>query len=133
MVDHNLLTVHPLNPHTYNTGVMKSLGANPTDAELQRMMKQVDDNGDNEIDFDEFLVLMSSNKSSTDPDSELRAAFAVFDEDNSGSISRKEMKKLMKKLGQKLSDEELDAMMEEVDTDNDGQIDFEEFKSMMRS
>ena len=98
------------------------------------MMKQVDDNGDNEIDFDEFLVLMSSNnKSSTDPDSELRAAFAVFDEDNSGSISRKEMKKLMKKLGQKLSDEELDAMMEEVDTDNDGQIDFEEFKSMMRS
>jgi len=112
---------------------MKSLGANPTDAELQRMMKQVDDNGDNEIDFDEFLVLMSSNKTSTDPDSELLAAFAVFDEDNSGSISRKEMKKLMKKLGQKLSDEELDAMMEEVDTDNDGQIDFEEFKSMMRS
>jgi calmodulin len=112
---------------------MKSLGANPTDAELQRMMKQVDENGDNEIDFDEFLVLMSSNKSSIDPDSELRAAFAVFDEDNSGSISRKEMKKLMKKLGQALSDEELDAMMEEVDTDKDGQIDFEEFKSMMRS
>lgn len=115
-------------------GVMKSLGANPTDDDLKRMMQSVDDNGDNEIDFEEFLDLMSSNKPSLDdPDRELREAFKVFDEDNSGSISRTEVRKIMKKLGQKLSDEELDAMMEEVDTDKDGQIDFNEFKSMMKS
>jgi calmodulin len=39
----------------------------------------------------------------------------------------------MKQLGQKLSDQELDAMMEEVDTDKSGEIDFEEFKAMMQN
>ena len=112
--------------------VMKSLGQNPTESELQRMILSVDDNGDNEIDFEEFLMLMSSSKpSKDDPDRELREAFKVFDADGSGSISKSEMKKLMKKLGQTLSDAELDAMMDEVDTDKNGEIDFEEFKNMM--
>ncbi|KAL7526984.1 hypothetical protein ACHAXR_001745 [Thalassiosira sp. AJA248-18] len=112
--------------------VMKSLGQNPTEKELTQMIKSVDDNGDNEIDFEEFLILMSSKKpSSSDPDKELKDAFAVFDADNSGSISRSELKKLMKNLGQTLSDAELDAMMDEVDTDGNGEIDFAEFKTMM--
>ncbi|KAL7546729.1 hypothetical protein ACHAWF_016263 [Thalassiosira exigua] len=114
--------------------VMKSLGQNPTEKELKQMISSVDDNGDNEIDFEEFLILMSSKKpSKDDPDKELRDAFKVFDADGSGTISRSELKKLMKNLGQKLSDEELDAMMDEVDTDGNGEIDFQEFKTMMVS
>ena len=115
--------------------VMKKLGQNPTEAELVEMINSVDDNGDNEIDFNEFLVLMKSRISETDadPDKELRDAFAVFDTDGSGSIDRKELKKLMKKLGQALSDGELEAMMDEVDTDGDGEISFAEFKAMMTS
>jgi calmodulin len=112
---------------------MKSLGQNPTDKELKRMINSVDDNGDNEIDFEEFLVLMSSKKGSgrVDPDRELRDAFKVFDKDGNGSISKSELKHLMSNLGQRLSDEELDAMMGEVDTDGNGEIDFDEFKQMM--
>ena len=113
-------------------GVMKSLGQNPTDEELARMIQSVDDNGNNEIDFQEFLILMSSKKSmSDDPDRELRDAFAVFDSDGSGLISRSELKGLLNNLGQVLSDEELDAMMNVVDKDGNGEIDFEEFKAMM--
>jgi len=115
--------------------VMRSLGQNPTEQELIQMINSVDDNGDNEIDFEEFLILMSSKNQGgkNDPDKELRDAFAVFDSDGSGSISRDELKKLMKQLGQTLSDAELDAMMDEVDTDGNGEIDFEEFKFMMTS
>lgn len=110
---------------------MKKLGQNPSDAELVEMINSVDDNGDNEIDFNEFLVLMKSRIGEKDPEKELRDAFAVFDTDGSGSIDRKELKMLMKKLGQALSDGELDAMMDEVDTNKDGEISFEEFKAMM--
>ena len=106
--------------------VMKSLGQNPTDAELVEMINSVDDNGDNEIDFEEFLVLMKSRIGERDPDKELRDAFKVFDTDGSGSISRDELKRLMTQLGQNLSEAELDAMMDEVDTDGDGEISFEE-------
>mmetsp|Transcript_19811 Transcript_19811/g.42679 ORF Transcript_19811/g.42679 Transcript_19811/m.42679 type:complete len:148 (+) Transcript_19811:130-573(+) len=97
--------------------VMRSLGQNPTDAELVEMINSVDDNGDNEIDFEEFLVLMKSRIGERDPDKELRDAFKVFDTDGSGSISRDELKRLMTQLGQNLSEAELDAMMDEVDTD----------------
>lgn len=110
---------------------MKKLGQNPTEAELVEMINSVDDNGDNEIDFNEFLVLMKSRIGEKDPDKELRDAFNVFDSDGSGQIDRKELKRLMKKLGQTLSDAELDAMMNEVDTDGDGEISFAEFKAMM--
>lgn len=111
--------------------VMRKLGQNPSEAELIEMINSVDDNGDNEIDFEEFLILMKSRIGERDPEKELRDAFAVFDTDGSGSIDRKELKRLMKKLGQALSEAELDAMMEEVDQNGDGEISFEEFKAMM--
>jgi len=95
------------------------------------MIQSVDDNGDGEIDFDEFLILMKSRIGSQDADEELKEAFRVFDTDDSGEIDKKELKRLMKKLGQKLSEAELDAMMAEVDTNGDGVISFEEFKALM--
>ena len=111
--------------------VMRKLGQNPSEHELIEMINSVDENGDNEIDFNEFLVLMKSRIGERDPEKELRDAFAVFESDGSGSIDRKELKRLMKKLGQALTDGELDAMMDEVDTNGDGEISFEEFKAMM--
>lgn len=113
--------------------VMRKLGQNPTEKELSEMISSVDDNGDKEIDFEEFLVLMKSRIGERDPEKELKDAFAVFDTDKSGSIDRKELKRLMKKLGQALTEAELDAMMDEVDTDGDGVISFQEFKAMMES
>ena len=116
-------------------GVMKKLGSDPTDDEIQAMISSVDDNGDGEIDFEEFLVLMSAKKknSKDDPDKELKDAFKVFDADGSGTISKAELMQLMKSLGQNLSEGELTAMMDEVDTDKSGEIDFKEFKTMMMS
>ena len=111
--------------------VMRKLGQNPSEAELIEMISTVDDNGDNEIDFEEFMILMKSRIGEKDPEKELRDAFRVFDTDNSGSIDKKELKRLMKKLGQALSEAELDAMMDEVDTNGDGEISFEEFKELM--
>jgi Ca2+-binding EF-hand superfamily protein len=111
--------------------VMRKLGQNPTEAELIEMINSVDDNGDHEIDFEEFLILMKSRIGERDPERELKDAFAIFDTDGNGTIDRKELKRLMKKLGQALTEAELDAMMDEVDSDGDGVISFQEFKSMM--
>jgi calmodulin len=54
---------------------------------------------------------------------EMRNAFAVFDKDNSGTISADEIAQVMKTFGQQLSDEELQFMIQEVDKNGDGTID----------
>lgn len=38
---------------------MRSLGQNPTEAELQDMISEVDADGNGTIDFPEFLMLMA--------------------------------------------------------------------------
>lgn len=63
---------------------------------------------------------------------EYRAAFQMFDEDGSGSISTKEFIKVLKNLGQNVTKEEAENLMKELDVDGSGEIDFEEFISYMK-
>ncbi|KAG5574173.1 hypothetical protein H5410_063939 [Solanum commersonii] len=67
--------------------VMRSLGQNPTEAELQHMINEVDADGNRTIDFPEFLNLMARKMKDTDSEEELKEAFRVFDKDQNGFIS----------------------------------------------
>jgi len=111
-------------------GVMKKLGSSVTQKELKEMISSVDENNDGEIDFDEFLNMM---RKMPDSENELKQAFVVFDADGDGTTSRSELKKIMLKFGQTLTDAELDAVMAEVDENGDGVISFEEFKLAMNA
>eukprot|EP00058_Branchiostoma_floridae_P008437 XP_002593925.1 hypothetical protein BRAFLDRAFT_98224 [Branchiostoma floridae] len=57
--------------------VMRSLGMNPTEAEIQDMMAEMDSDGSGEIDFDEFLGLMGQRMQDVDEEEELKNAFKV--------------------------------------------------------
>ena len=58
----------------------------------------------------------------------LRSAFKVFDLENSGKISKDNIKKALKMSD---GDQELDTLFEKYDIDKDGQLSFDEFESMM--
>merc|ERR1712072_1259573 len=94
--------------------VMRSLGQNPTEAELHDMINEVDADGNGTIDFTEFLSLMARK-----------------DKDNNGFISAAELRHVMTNLGEKLTDEEVDEMIREADIDGDGQVNYDEFVKMM--
>ncbi|CAL9065392.1 unnamed protein product, partial [Musa banksii] len=111
--------------------VMRSLGQNPTEAELQDMINEVDADGNGTIDFPEFLNLMARKMKDTDSEEELKEAFRVFDKDQNGFISAAELRHVMTNLGEKLTDEEVDEMIREADVDGDGQINYEEFVKIM--
>jgi Ca2+-binding EF-hand superfamily protein len=70
---------------------MRSLGQNPTEAELKDMIHEVDADGDGTIDFSEFLDLMARKMKDADSDEELKEAFKVFDKDQNGFISAAEV------------------------------------------
>ena len=111
--------------------VMRSLGQNPTEAELQDMINEVDADGNGTIDFPEFLTMMARKMKDTDSEEEIMEAFKVFDKDGNGFISAAELRHVMTNLGEKLTDEEVDEMIAEADVDGDGQINYEEFVKMM--
>ncbi|XP_022334727.1 neo-calmodulin-like isoform X1 [Crassostrea virginica] len=113
--------------------VMRSLGQNPTESELQDMINEVDYDESGTIDFDEFLQMMARKMRDTDTTEELKEAFKVFDKDGNGFISASELRHVMKSLGERLTDEEVDEMIKEADLDGDGQVNYEEFVKMMAS
>ncbi|CAH1783491.1 unnamed protein product [Owenia fusiformis] len=112
--------------------VMRALYQNPTENELQNMLNQVDKDGNGTIEFSEFLNLMVEHRKDGDALREdLREAFRVFDKDGNGLISPDELKHVMTNIGEKMSQEEVNEMMQEVDLNGDGYVDFEEFVRVM--
>jgi calmodulin len=113
--------------------VMRALGANPTNAELQEMIAEVDKDNSGKIEFNEFLDLFARKMKDPDTEEDLIEAFKIFDKDGSGSISASELRHVMTTLGEKLTEEEADEMIREADTNGDGYIDYVEFVKIMMS
>ncbi len=59
------------------------------------------------IDFNDFLTMMTQKMSEKDSKEEILKAFRLFDDDETGKISFKNLKRVAKELGENLTDEEL--------------------------
>ncbi|WAR19738.1 CALM4-like protein [Mya arenaria] len=91
--------------------------------------EQIEGNG--EIDFEEFLMMMSKKMNGVDHEAELKEAFEIFDRDQTGFINPADLKFVMSQLGEKLTDEEVREMMREADTDDRGKLTWEKFYAIM--
>jgi len=111
--------------------IMRSIGQNPSEAEIQDMVNTVDKDGTGNIDFPEFLLMMTLKHNVENAEDEIREAFKVFDGDGNGYINRQELAVVMMNIGEKLTSEEIQEMIDEADIDGDGQINYEEFYIMM--
>ena len=119
--------------HTEMMGVLRLLGNNPTNGELEDIIRSIDLNKDGFIDFDEFARVWwvrEQQQIEADFEDELQLAFGVFDTDGSGFITREELREKLTTLGEKLSEEEVEELLAEADTDKSGTISFEEFKAL---
>ncbi|KAM7402263.1 hypothetical protein PAMP_017517 [Pampus punctatissimus] len=112
--------------------LMSLMGINPTKRELSQMDKDVDKDGKGIFNCDSFLDLMALYHERTkNQDTELRAAFKVFDKEAKGYIDWNTLKYVLMNAGEPLNEIEAEQMMKEADKDRDGTIDYEEFVAMM--
>ncbi|KAJ3030474.1 UNVERIFIED_CONTAM: hypothetical protein HDU68_008890 [Siphonaria sp. JEL0065] len=111
---------------------MRALGFEPKKEEIKKMIEGIDKSGSGTIDFNEFLALMTAKMAEKDSREEIRKAFRLFDDDETGKISFKNLKRVAKELGENLTDEELQEMIDEADRDGDNEINEDEFFRIMR-
>ena len=111
--------------------VLKSQGFNPTNQELIEMINDVDENEDDKITFEEFLILMHSRLKKEDIENELNEAFNAYDKNGKGVISVKEFKRILNTLGDKICEEEVDEIIQKVDPKNIGYIDYKELTKII--
>ena len=111
---------------------MRALGFEPKREEIKKLISEVDKDGTGVIDFPEFLDMMTAKMAERDPREEMLKAFRLFDDDESGKISFKNLKRVAKELGENMTDDEIMEMIEEADRDGDGEIGEEEFMRIMR-
>ena len=111
--------------------VMRTLGQYPTEEEIEQMIQEVDVDGNGEIDFGEFCMLMVRKMKESEPEEELVEVFKLFDKDANGHIDWYDLDTIFKELGEKLTENDLKEMIEEHDHDGDKALSFEEFVRMM--
>merc|ERR1712014_571395 len=81
---------------------------------------------------EEFLKMMTHKILNRDPKDEILKAFRLFDDDETGKISFKNLKRVAKELGERMTVEELQEMIDEADRDGDGEVNEEEFLRIMK-
>ena len=111
---------------------MRALGFEPKREEIKKMIADVDKDGSGVIDFNEFQDMMTQKMAERDPREEMLKAFRLFDDDETGKISFRNLKRVAKELGENMTDDEITEMIEEADRDGDGEISEEEFMRIMR-
>lgn len=98
--------------------------------QAQTVINDLDSDGDNLLDFQDFLKLMK--REPEDDDDDIKQAFEMFEvEKGSGYITPKGLQKMLHRLGDAKSYDECVAMIHVYDIDGNGVLDFHEFHLMM--
>lgn len=95
------------------------------------VIAEFDENGDELLEFGEFVKLMEREG---EVDEDLKRAFALFEVDRGcGLITPRGLQQMLNRLGDSKSYHECAAMIRAFDLDGDGVLDFHEFRHMMTS
>ncbi|KAK7959665.1 calmodulin [Apiospora aurea] len=109
-----------------------SPGQQPTEAEVQQIIKEVDLDGDGTINFNEFITMMTGQPYPpvTDPADEYAKAWKEFEPSLKGSITQAQFRQLMANLAEPVSDVEVDKLVNNVD--GEGKISYKDFDHFMK-
>ncbi|XP_056638704.1 troponin C, isoallergen Bla g 6.0101-like isoform X2 [Diorhabda sublineata] len=116
--------------------ILDMLGHRQTPQELEAIIKEIDEDGNGVMNFEEFANLSARFLVEEEEDTEailreLKDAFRLYDKEGLGYISVDLLKDILKELEPNLTPVDLNEMIKEIDTDNSGTVDWEEFKAMM--
>lgn len=86
---------------------MTSLGFDAKNQTIFQMISDLDRNRSGSIEFEEFLDMMTARMSDKDSRDDISKVFRLFDDDNSGVITLRNLRRVAKELGETMTDQEL--------------------------
>jgi len=113
-------------------GFIRSLtDKEPNEEETLLFLDMLDKDDSGMIEFPEFVRVMAKRAEAEEikkKTQEFRDALKVFDFNGDGKVSAAELGDILTKQGRnKMSEEEVEEMINSVDKDDDGMVDFDEF------
>ncbi|NXC70701.1 CETN1 protein, partial [Anhinga anhinga] len=99
--------------------------------EMKRIVSEFGEEGSGKLTFKSFLQVMTQKMAEPCLEKEILKAFKVFDCDGTGKISFENLKVVASEVGEEVTDEELQEMIDEADVDGDGEVDKQEFLRML--
>lgn len=113
---------------------MRALGFPVKKVDVIRHFKEIPKDVSDSLNFEEFVRIVGNMMPKRDSKDEVFKVFQMFDEDNTGKISFKNLKKISAEVGENLSDEEIKEMIDEAERANikQGLVDFEDFYRVMK-
>ena len=108
--------------------ILQAMGRTLEEDDEQNFLQAADPEETGKISKENFLATVEALFSlSKDDANELMDAFKVFDINNTGKISVKNLKKILVKINQDFSEEEADDIIKYINVDKDGNINIADF------
>ncbi len=113
--------------------IMRNFGCPLTKEEVNKMVSSVDSSGDNEVDFEEFVMLMEKQIHNVGDDPVI-LAFRDFDKNDDGKITNHEFRYILTHVGEnRFSDEDVDNLFRECDLKEEDDLPYEDFVIFWRT
>ncbi|XP_065070564.1 uncharacterized protein LOC135695407 [Rhopilema esculentum] len=110
-------------------GVYESLGAHMAENKLEEMLNEVS----GPMNHSKFTIMMASRAGDMDDTQVLLQAFSILDVDGTGLIPVKKFCKLLRTVGyERMTHEEINAMLKVAPVDGLGQLNYRTFVQMIR-
>ena len=110
---------------------MRSLGFDTKNPAIFQMIADMDEDGNGEIEFEEFLDMMTARISDRNTKEDLERVFKLFDDKRTGQITVENLRRVAKELGEDIPEEELKEIILRADLDGDGRLSFDDFYAVI--
>jgi calmodulin len=113
--------------------LMDTLAINASQQEIELMIGEIDKNNDGEIQFEEFVAVMSRKVKATYTAEEVKHAFKVFEGDCShGHIRVSELERALTIYGSdRLSAPQVTELINQIESDTEGNFNYADYVNMM--